>query len=668
MSTPEAPGTAAAEQSEQADRAEATPSAPRVSPPWPGTGGLLAVSGAVGLATAFVVLVGLDLGTRPPLPARIQAVPITGLVSLIGDLAARLAAFTTLGALAAALLERAQHDGRTSPSGAPYLRIAGRAAQVWLWASLLNTIANTAYVNGVPMAVITTPATWLTFLGATGSMIAWTGSAVVAAVIVVAAYRTRSRAALVLCFAAGVAAQLFVVVTGNVTIGLDHDWATDAAIIATLALLPAAALVLGVWLRGLQPDTTPAGESSAGATDGTDELIGSRVQLASRMLLPAAGLALAGHAAVAWQQLAGEPAASQAYGQVSIALLVALAILGALAGWRLIARLARRPVLALRSLSVDIVVLILFLALLSAENHLPSPRFLVPQNTEINYLGYIVSLPPTLERILGLARPNVLWITIVVAAVTAYVAGMVRVRHRGGRWPVARLISWVASWFLVAFIAMSGLWEYSTVMYSWHMVVHMTVNMLVPVLAVLGAPVGLIRAATDPEAVPTSLGTLATSIEQNRGWQLLTSPPVAWLTYVGSLFAVYFTPVFPWLMRYHWAHQLMLLFFMATGYFFFSLIVGIDHTTRSIPHLIKLALVISIMPFHAVFAVGILSSRSLIGGEFYQALAIPWMTDLMADQNIAGQATWILGEVPLFIVLIALAFQWFRSDSRDAQQ
>ena len=149
--------------------------------------------------------------------------------------------------------------------------------------------------------------------------------------------------------------------------------------------------------------------------------------------------------------------------------------------------------------------------------------------------------------------------------------------------------------------------------------------------------------------------------------QRLTSPPLLWLAYVGSLFAVYYTPAFPWLMRFHWAHQLMLLFFMVTGYCFFNLLVGIDRQAWNLPHLIRLALLISIMPFHALFAVGILSSRSLFGADFYHAIDVAWVGNLMADQDVAGQITWILGEVPLVIVVVALAWQWFRHDRSESQ-
>jgi len=37
----------------------------------------------------------------------------------------------------------------------------------------------------------------------------------------------------------------------------------------------------------------------------------------------------------------------------------------------------------------------------------------------------------------------------------------------------------------------------------------------------------------------------------------------------------------------------------------------------------------------------------------------------MADQSTAGQITWILGEIPLFIVMIALAAQWFVHDRAE---
>ena len=85
----------------------------------------------------------------------------------------------------------------------------------------------------------------------------------------------------------------------------------------------------------------------------------------------------------------------------------------------------------------------------------------------------------------------------------------------------------------------------------------------------------------------------------HRPLQRVLGPPVIWALYVGGLFAVYYSSLFSWLMRYHWAHQLMLIFFMVTGYAFFNLVIGIDRSSGNLPHLLKLALVISIMLIRA---------------------------------------------------------------------
>ena len=139
-----------------------------------------------------------------------------------------------------------------------------------------------------------------------------------------------------------------------------------------------------------------------------------------------------------------------------------------------------------------------------------------------------------------------------------------------------------------------------------------------------------------------------------------------WLNYVGSLFVVYFSPLFPILMRTHWGHQLMLLHFMVAGYAFFALLVGPDRHPWKLPYLVRFALLISIMPFHAIFAVGIMMAKSVIGESFYRSLDIPWVGDLLAVQNIAGQITWFTGEVPAFVAVVMLAAQWFRSDNAEA--
>ncbi len=84
---------------------------------------------------------------------------------------------------------------------------------------------------------------------------------------------------------------------------------------------------------------------------------------------------------------------------------------------RLTDRLER---LRLGSVLIDLVLLIIAVTSLNAAaEHLPPPRFDVPQSIQINYLGYEVFDPPT-DRPAWPAwgRPNLLWVALVVSALS----------------------------------------------------------------------------------------------------------------------------------------------------------------------------------------------------------------------------------------------------------
>ncbi len=595
--------------------------------------GVLAVAALI--VIGFVGTVAVDLAGRPPLPARPLSEPLTTMVAMLADICARLAGLLALGSVLAIICKQ----GVTR-------RLRGwaaRAGQAWFWSAILSTAANPAYVHGLGLGVMASPAQWWAFQIASPSSLAWLLTAAAALGVVVISYRSDRRAAYAVVYGAGVLACVFVMVTGNVTVGLHHDWATDAVSVLGLTLVPlltaAVALVLAA---ATQP-------------------IGVRAVVAYHRVVPVVVvISMASVVVASWQQLAGASPGEVYYG---VAISGAVGCLCVLAASWVVRQLRHwwRPA----SVLLDAVVAIAFVAVQTAEAHIPSPRFFVPQSSQINYLGYEVVDAPTIGRLVGLGRPNLLWVVVVVAAIGMYGWGVAKVHRAGRGWPVARVLCWTGGWLVVGYLAVSGLWEYSTVLYSWHMVVHMTINMLIPVLLVLGAPLTLLQRVAQLCTL-TGLDTLMEDLEHHRPLQRVLSPPVLWLNYVGSLFLVYFTPLFGWLMRYHWAHQLMLVYFLLTGYLFFALIVGVDRQSWNLPYIVRLALVISIMPFHAIFAVSIMSSQTVIGEDFYRIIGLPWVKDLLAEQNIAGQATWLLGEVPLLIVMVALSAQWFMQDRREA--
>lgn len=80
----------------------------------------------------------------------------------------------------------------------------------------------------------------------------------------------------------------------------------------------------------------------------------------------------------------------------------------------------------------------------------------------------------------------------------AYGVGVVRLLRRGDKWPIGRAVAWTAGVLTMIGITCSGLNDYGMVLFSAHMIQHMALSMLVPILLLLGAPITLALRALRP--------------------------------------------------------------------------------------------------------------------------------------------------------------------------
>ena len=230
-------------------------------------------------------------------------------------------------------------------------------------------------------------------------------------------------------------------------------------------------------------------------------------------------------------------------------------------------------------------------------------------------LGYELPGAVTPWRLLTVWRFDTFLGVAALALAAVYLYGVWRLRRRGDGWPVGRTVSWLAGCAALLLATGSGVRSYGSAMFSVHMVEHMTLNMFVPVLLVLGAPVTLALRVL-PSAAPGA--------PRDRGMDcgavhspftaFLSNPITAFMLFVGSLYAVYFTPLFDTFVRYHWGHEFMALHFLITGYLFYWGIIGVDPGPRRLPFLGRLALLFAIMPFHAFFGIAMMTMESTVVG------------------------------------------------------
>jgi len=278
---------------------------------------------------------------------------------------------------------------------------------------------------------------------------------------------------------------------------------------------------------------------------------------------------------------------------------------------------------------------------------------------------HLPELPPTTGRVLALdvgAASPVAWVAVALAV--AYGVGLWRLHRRGVRWPVLRTAAWLGGCASLFYVTASGLQTYGMALFSLHMVQHMVLTMITPLLLLLGAPVTLalraLPAVPGPAGMPRRL--LLTGLHSRLG-QAVASPLFTVPLFIASLYGVYFTPIFDDLMGSTPGHTFMLLHFLVTGLLFFGPILAIDPWPRRTGHGGRMLELLLPAPFHAFFGVAVMMSSSVLLTS-YANPPESWGIDPLYDQGAAGGIAWSFGEFPTVLVLAVVFFSWTRSEER----
>jgi len=299
-----------------------------------------------------------------------------------------------------------------------------------------------------------------------------------------------------------------------------------------------------------------------------------------------------------------------------------------------------------------------------------------PPTREINLTpallvtGIEMPAEPTLSRILFSYEIDGLMLGLLIFVVALYIKGVIILSRRGVKWPVGRTIAFAVGISAVDFATSGGLGLYSHFSFSAHMSAHMIIGMIAPIGIVLGAPITLALRTLPIGRDPQERGIRGSFIVllHSKLGKFYTNPIVALAIFDGSLFALYFTPLFGNLMQGHTGHFIMSLHFLLAGILFFQILIGIDPMPQKVPHLVKIIIIFAAMSIHAFFSISIMSASTLIDGGYFAQLERPWATDLLEDQKLGGSIGWAMGEIPILLALLATFIQWSRADKKEANR
>ena len=621
---------------------------------------LAAVAAAVVVPlSAMSTDIALELvGVPDPGPVTTAGLPA---LRAIGELLASVAVGT---ALFAAFFTPPQKDKTLDVDGYRMQQISSRVNVAWALAAALLIPLTLSDVSGRTFVESLPPDQWFVAINQIDVASSWRWTFVIALVAAIGQRLTLSWRWSIIWLAVTVGSLLPVAATGHASGSTAHDLATNSLIIHLFSAAFYVGGLVAVLIHTLRG--------------------GARVALALRRYSVVATVAIAALAFTgiinAIVRLHPADLFSSTYGLLVVAkalLLILLAIFGLAMRRRVIAKIestgANAPVdraSLLRIAVLESVVMAGTIGLSVSLGRTPPPAPLYVPTRQEALLGFELPGPFSFGTVFGLWRFDLILGLASVILLGLYLWGVFHLRRRGDSWPVGYTVFWVLGCVMVFLTTSSGMGMYMMADFASHMIGHMIISMLAPVMLALGGPLTLALRALPAAGRGNPPGPREWIVEfiNNPLSRFLTHPIVATIQFVAGFYVVYFGGFYETLASEHLGHMFMNVHFLISGYLFYWVIIGVDAAPRQFTPMYRLMVLLGSLPFHAFFGILLMNYPTVLAEGWYSGIGLPWIPDLLQSQRVGGGVAWAMGEIPLFIVMVALGFQWYSSDMREARR
>jgi putative membrane protein len=265
-----------------------------------------------------------------------------------------------------------------------------------------------------------------------------------------------------------------------------------------------------------------------------------------------------------------------------------------------------------------------------------------------------ISPPVQLHSLLVGWQTN--WLSFVSLAIEGAVAiGYVvfarRLALRGRRWSPWRTTSFVAGILTIVIAAQSGLASYDDSVFDIHVIQHLLLMNVAPILLALGAPVTLLLQAGERSTQQRVLKVLHNPIVE-----VITNPIFVLVVFSVTMVGYFLTPFYQFSLEHPLLHDLTHLHFLVAGCLYWWLVVGIDPSRWRLSYPMKLGFLAVDIPVGTLLGLGLTQTNTSIAPLFHS----------LSDTHTGGATLWIMGELFTFLAMAIVVVQWMRADVREA--
>jgi putative copper resistance protein D len=334
--------------------------------------------------------------------------------------------------------------------------------------------------------------------------------------------------------------------------------------------------------------------------------------------------------------------------------------------WKLYARSGRAFV---RLATVELLVMGATMGLAVALSRSAAPSAVhAAAHTPAELLGYV---PPPLTTTSYLTQiyPDLLWLLVAAAALGWYLRAVVTLHREGAGWAPVRTAAWVAGCLALTLVTSGGPAVYGRTGFTAHMLQHLALMLLVPLLLVLGSPLTL-ALRTLPRRSDGSLGLRETLelVLTSRKLGVLRDPVAAAGLLAGGFIGFYYVSgAFQLALFTHTGHVLMTVYFLTAGCLFVWVLLGADHdrVRSAYPVQVRLMTLLLTGTMFAIFGLTLHRSATVLASRWWAALGQEDTAALLTNQHLGGTLVSVTGV--LLLVAAGGAFAASRSQGRDAR-
>lgn len=226
-----------------------------------------------------------------------------------------------------------------------------------------------------------------------------------------------------------------------------------------------------------------------------------------------------------------------------------------------------------------------------------------------------------------------------------YLFALIFSKQKNRSWSGYRTALWVTGSVLCLITVAGPMASAAHQNFTIHMLSHLLLGMLGPLLMAVAAPVTLLL-----RSLPTRYAKKVTFILRSPFFHFLSNPVVPAVLNIGGLWVLYTTGLYSMMETVIWVHVLVHLHVFLAGYFFAATLLYIDPIPYRYSYLYRsLVLIIA------------LAGHKILSKIIY---AFPPEGVPRAEAETGGMLMYYGGDAVDIIIIIILCYQWYQSSGR----